>query len=91
MKVVSNKTLFKNQAASNIWLLLCSLLMSISKSSVGACFCLATAFTGFIYLFVFFLLGFKALSDGGEWKEGGGEDSKGGHEGRNRPYVIYKA
>lgn len=46
----------------------------------------------FIYLFVsLFLFGFKALSEGGEWKEGGREGGRGGHEERNRPYVVCKA
>lgn len=71
---MSNKTLFKNQAAGNIWPLLCSLLTPVSKSSLEACFCLARPFRGF-YLFVsLFLFGFKALSEGGEWKEVGGEE-----------------
>lgn len=51
---MSNKTLFKNQAADNIWPLLCSSLTPVSKSSLEACFCLARPFRGFIYLFLCF-------------------------------------
>lgn len=88
---MSNKTLFKNQAADNIWPLWCSSLTPVSKSSLEACFCLARPFRGF-YLFVsLFLFGFKALSEGGEWKEGGGEGGRGGHEERKTPYVVCKA